>query len=646
MKFIQSCVILVFILLSSGIVVASQTVDKAITQYKIGLENFQQANYEAALNAFQKAKIIYPTTGIVEDKSKSKTVLKPYGRGLREITEFDKIDYQPDRFIKEAIEKLGFQKRHRFPPELKLSFIAFKEPSKNKMLDGGESGLIMMSIENIGLSVASNVSLSVLNNKNHNIVIDEKINIGDIPAQEIKTASLRISSNRNLSAGQNNINIIAEEAYGFDSNEIKFVLQTQAYQTPELVISHFSIADTDGDGLPYPQELIEVTAHIKNVGAGMAENVVATFKTGEYVFLGPKTEKQYKLGNLLPNSNATLEFSFFATRRAGFKTNIPLSVVVDEKDGLYGIEKEVDLKLVDSSRSPVNLAVDFKGIPLKAEAVNFSLKSKEFNEHTVAVIIGNRNYHLSGIPNVDYAFNDAEGIKKWLINSKGLDKRNIIDLRDATAARFNETFGSDSNHMGRLFRFVKPDISNIIVYYSGHGAPDLVEKNAYFVPVDVNPNFISTSGYSLKTLYSNLEKLNAKQVTVIMDSCFSGNSAAGYLLKNVSPVFVKLKSSDSLPNNFTVYSSARGNQVSTWYHEKRHSLFTYYFLMGVNGFADSDKNDVVTTDEMNRYLTKEVSFYALRLNGTKQMPTVRGFGSTVLSVLPTDNNASWVSNSN
>jgi len=637
------CLLICF---STNAVFASQTIDDAIALYKVGLEKYEQEDYEAALNALQKAKAIYHKSGTFKDKSVTKIIIEPYGRGLREVTGFENIDYHPDKYIKNVIEKINFQKRQQLPPALKLSFITFEEPSKNKMLDGGESGLIMLSIENTGLSTASQVNLILLNNSNHNIKIEQKIPVGDISAQEIKTASFSIESNRYLSAGQSHLNIIAEEAYGFDSNEINIALQTQAYQAPELVITHFSIQDTDGDGIPQPQELINVIANIKNKGGGIAQNVIATFKTGEFVFLGPKIKNQYNLGNLLPNSDVSLAFSFFATRRVGFETNLPLSVIVDEKDGMYGSEKEIDLKLTDANKLPVNVAINARGIPLKSNGMNASTKTIKSNNHTVAVIIGNRNYHLSGIPNVDYAFNDAEGIKSWLINNKGVDKHNIIDLRDATAARFNETFGIENNHMGKLFRFVKPNVSEVFVYYSGHGAPDLIEKNAYFVPVDVNPNFISTSGYSLNTFYSNLEKLNAKHVTVVLDSCFSGNSAAGNLLKNISPVSIRLKQAGDLPDNFTVYSSSRGDQVSTWYHEKRHSLFTYYFLLGVNGNADINKNGLITSDEMSRYLTKEVPYYALRLNGSEQMPSIRGLENSVLSELPAGEAGSWVSNDN
>ena len=75
---------------------------------------------------------------------------------------------------------------------------------------------------------------------------------------------------------------------------------------------------------------------------------------------------------------------------------------------------------------------------------------------------------------------------------------------DATLSKFNEFFGSDRDHKGKLFRFVKADVSKVFVYYVGHGAPDLESQEAYFVPVDANPQDLKSNGYRLQTFYDNL----------------------------------------------------------------------------------------------------------------------------------------------
>ena len=63
------------------------------------------------------------------------------------------------------------------------------------------------------------------------------------------------------------------------------------------------------------------------------------------------------------------------------------------------------------------------------------------NPDGVAVIIGNKNYQ-GGLPGVDFAHNDAEAMKRFVVDVLGYDPENIIDLRDATTAQLMATFGN------------------------------------------------------------------------------------------------------------------------------------------------------------------------------------------------------------
>jgi len=93
------------------------------------------------------------------------------------------------------------------------------------------------------------------------------------------------------------------------------------------------------------------------------------------------------------------------------------------------------------------------------------------NPDAVAVIIGNRNYGGS-IPAVDFAFNDADAIKKFITERLGYDPENIIDLRDATRAKIEATFGNERTHQGKLWSYLDAKGgSDVVIYYSGHGVP-------------------------------------------------------------------------------------------------------------------------------------------------------------------------------
>jgi hypothetical protein len=153
------------------------------------------------------------------------------------------------------------------------------------------------------------------------------------------------------------------------------------------------------------------------------------------------------------------------------------------------------------------------------------------------------------------------------------------------------------------------------------------------VPVDANPQFIRPNGYRLQTFYDNLGKIPAKRMTIVLDSCFSGNSEKGMLFKNISPALVKVKKEFQGPANAVVITSAAVEQVSTWYPEKKHSLFTYFFLKGLQGAANKNNDGKITVGEMQVYLKDQVPYMARRLTGNEQSPVVTGNNTDIIAVL-------------
>ena len=255
--------------------------------------------------------------------------------------------------------------------------------------------------------------------------------------------------------------------------------------------------------------------------------------------------------------------------------------------------------------------------------------TKMKNSDAIAIIIGNRNYQK--VKNVDYALRDAQFMKEYLIKSFGYKKGNVLLIQDATKGEFETLFGSRGNHKGRLYNMVKRGKSDVFIYYSGHGAPGVNEKKGYFVPVESDPGYIEIAGYGLETLYTNLSKVRARSITVILDACFSG---AG-LLESVSPLTLGIKDHANLiGKNGLILSSTSGDQLASWYPEKKHGLFTYYFLEGIQSRrADQNADGTITYGEMRDYLSDEtegIPYYARRLHNVEQVPSLYGDEDRVL----------------
>jgi hypothetical protein len=257
------------------------------------------------------------------------------------------------------------------------------------------------------------------------------------------------------------------------------------------------------------------------------------------------------------------------------------------------------------------------------QALNLNFKRSTPKLDDIAVIIGNADYQKLGadIPDVATAYADMASIRQWLIDAKGIRDGNIIQLKDATAAQMTGVFGSDKFHKGKLFNWTKPGVSNVFVYYAGHGAPAGKMGSAYLVPSDVNAETLELTGYPLSRLYKNLSKLPAKTITVILESCFSGSTQSGSVVKKSSGLFVAPKVPD-VPSRMTVISAGAADQIASWEEDSSNSLFTKYFLTGLSGDADASPtgngDGIVTYSELEEYLQDTMTYYARRYYGRTQ----------------------------
>jgi tetratricopeptide (TPR) repeat protein/uncharacterized caspase-like protein len=244
--------------------------------------------------------------------------------------------------------------------------------------------------------------------------------------------------------------------------------------------------------------------------------------------------------------------------------------------------------------------------------------------NAVAVVIGNKTYRNEDIPDVKYAARDAQTVKKYLTRTLGVGEENVIYVENATAAALTRIFGTADDPEGQLHNWVKPGESEVFVYYSGHGAPSPESGQAYLVPSDANPNYLSQNGYPARQLYGNLAKVPAKSVTLMLEACFSGVSEGGAVLQRASPVELSVENPVMALDDGLAFTAGAADQIASWYPEKKHGLFTYFFLKGLRGPADWNGDRAITSAEMGQYLTEKVPYRARRMYNREQTPQVVG----------------------
>ncbi|MCK4312449.1 MAG: caspase family protein [Candidatus Cloacimonetes bacterium] len=245
--------------------------------------------------------------------------------------------------------------------------------------------------------------------------------------------------------------------------------------------------------------------------------------------------------------------------------------------------------------------------------VDFVNKTANTNSKAIAVVFGIEVYRNA--PSVTHAVNDADIFREYLIKKFGLLRKNIF-LRlneQATKGEFDKVFSEN----GWIAKNADKN-SEIYVFYAGHGVASTEDGSAYLIPNDIDPNYAST-GYSLNELYQNLSKIKSKSTIIILDACFSGVSRENeMLLADSRPISIEVKQG-SIPKNINVFTASSGNEISSGYSQKKHGLFTYFFLKGLNKNADINNDKKITLGEMENYLQQEVSSQAKKM-GREQNP--------------------------
>lgn len=227
------------------------------------------------------------------------------------------------------------------------------------------------------------------------------------------------------------------------------------------------------------------------------------------------------------------------------------------------------------------------------------------NPNLFALVVGIEKY--STIPEAPYAERDAVAVRDHLL-AMGYPQRNIILLTGDKATKT----GLTKNLETWLPRNTTED-SSVFFYYSGHGAPDVKNGQAYLVPWDGDPQFLEDTAYPIKRLYEKLGSLKAKRVVMAMDSCFSGAGGRSVLAKGARPLVNKIEKIESIDDKIVSFSAAAGDQISGTLDDQGHGAFTYFLLKGLSGEA-GDHSGKVTVKSLYDYLSPKVADAARRQN--------------------------------
>jgi hypothetical protein len=244
-------------------------------------------------------------------------------------------------------------------------------------------------------------------------------------------------------------------------------------------------------------------------------------------------------------------------------------------------------------------------------AMSFASKGPA-RPHDYAVIVGVGRYER--LPPADFAEDDARDATA-MMTALGVPEENIVTLSGPRASmtevvKYVEEW---------LPAHVDPD-SRVYFYYSGHGAPNILDGVPYLMPWDADAEFVKSTGLPLERVYAALGKLPAKEVIAMIDACFSGAGGRSVLAPGTRPL-VTVRAPTRVPANISILTASGSNEIAGSEPRYGHGLFSYYVMRGLSGDADAAGTGQVTLRQLHAYVRKHVIIEA-REENREQTPTL------------------------
>lgn len=232
-----------------------------------------------------------------------------------------------------------------------------------------------------------------------------------------------------------------------------------------------------------------------------------------------------------------------------------------------------------------------------------------------ALLIGISQYADPDMNDLAYADEDVKTFSSILTNFASYDQSDITLLTNSKATK--------SAILTSFVDIVKDSqkhpIDNFVFMFAGHGLPTNIEArktNSFLAPHDAYLNQFFVEGSSEMVgnetfinkawLVRQLSTLNAKNIVIILDSCYSGTKDFGELYadnlgfkvafssggnEKRGVVVVKKKGPDGYAERRIAFlASSREDQPSAEYKELQHGALTYSILEYVNAIRNETED--------------------------------------------------------
>jgi len=246
-----------------------------------------------------------------------------------------------------------------------------------------------------------------------------------------------------------------------------------------------------------------------------------------------------------------------------------------------------------------------------------------------AVLIGVEKYTDSKVSRLAYAVDDVAHLKSVLIEHAGYKASNIVTLTDeqATVEKVRSTLGTWLPRQAG-------ENDMVLIYFSGHGGAepsvtgrgdDGTEK--YMMLNDSKLDDMYSTALPMSELARIFGRIRSDKLLYVMDACYSGAtpSARGVARDGMRAIGLSDNYLNSLAasKGTVVLTAARANEVSMESPSLQRGVFTHWLCEALKGYADFNKDGIVSVVELFQWLTGRVPDSAKKL-GASQHPVMKG----------------------
>jgi hypothetical protein len=236
-----------------------------------------------------------------------------------------------------------------------------------------------------------------------------------------------------------------------------------------------------------------------------------------------------------------------------------------------------------------------------AAALSVTAVAAEARAARFALVVGNNQGHGQDVP-LRYAESDAARMARLLVAVGGFEPEGTVLLRGRTAGEIRHSLAMLADNLAR-----RAGDDLVLFYYSGHADAESLHVGPESIP--------------LADLKAQIVALGAMARVVVLDACQAGSLVRA---KGGAPApAFDVAPWESLPRGLAFLASSSESEVAQESDELGGSFFTHFFVHGLRGAADRDRNGHVSLAEAYEFASRHTLAATVTSPIGPQHPTFR-----------------------